>query len=122
MLDKEILDELREYILSEKSRLEKELGGLGTENPHTAGEFETKWEGLGENEEDNAVEVAQYESNLGVERELEARLNEMRAALARLDAGNYGVCANCGQDINPARLKVKPEAVYCIECSEKLQR
>ncbi|MDP2656030.1 MAG: TraR/DksA C4-type zinc finger protein [bacterium] len=122
MLEKALFEELQAFILAEKHRLEGELGLLGEGNPHVTGGFDTKWEDLGENEEDNATEVAQYESNLGVERELESRLKEMKAALARLEDGTYGACASCGQDINPARLKVKPEAIYCIECSEKLQR
>ncbi len=122
MLDKATIEEMRAYILGEKDRLESELGSFAKENPQAEGGFESKWENLGNSEEDNAVEVAEYINTIGVERELEARLGEMRQALERVDNGTYGVCANCGQDIPPARLKIKPEAIYCIPCSEKLQR
>lgn len=43
-------------------------------------------------------------------------------ALARMDAGTYGVCANCGQRIPVARLRVRPFAEYCVPCAEKLGR
>lgn len=43
-------------------------------------------------------------------------------ALARMDAGTYGVCANCGRRIPVARLRVRPFAEYCVPCAEKLGR
>lgn len=39
------------------------------------------------------------------------------AALDRVDAGTYGVCARCGGQIATARLDAKPAAVTCIECA-----
>lgn len=45
-------------------------------------------------------------------------LREVRAALARLEAGSYGICERCGEDIAPARLAVLPEAVHCVRCAE----
>ena len=37
------------------------------------------------------------------------------AALARVDAGTYGVCAECGEEIDPRRLKILPSADKCTE-------
>jgi DnaK suppressor protein len=45
-------------------------------------------------------------------------LRDVRAALARLQAGLYGVCESCGEDIAPARLQVLPETVLCVKCAE----
>lgn len=42
---------------------------------------------------------------------------EVRAALARLDAGTYGRCERCGQDIAPERLEARPIARLCIRCA-----
>ena len=39
------------------------------------------------------------------------------AALARLGAGDYGDCMNCGGDIAPARLEFDPAAAVCIACA-----
>lgn len=44
---------------------------------------------------------------------------EVEAALARLDAGTYGVCVDCGQPIPDARLEVRPEAARCVQDQEK---
>ncbi len=44
---------------------------------------------------------------------------QVEAALARLDAGTYGACVDCGQPIPDARLEVRPEAARCIADQEK---
>jgi RNA polymerase-binding transcription factor DksA len=38
------------------------------------------------------------------------------AALARIEAGKYGICANCGKKIAQARLEARPESILCIDC------
>jgi DnaK suppressor protein len=44
------------------------------------------------------------------------------AALARIQAGTYGECTDCGVDILEARLNVAPEAPRCINCQEKVEK
>jgi len=38
-------------------------------------------------------------------------------ALARVDAGTYGICVRCGQPIPAARLEVRPTATMCVPCA-----
>lgn len=70
----------------------------------------------------DAVEQAQERENdqvvdaIGVE--TAQSLREVQAALARLEAGGYGICERCGEEIAPARLAVLPEAVLCVRCAE----
>ncbi|MEU4013973.1 TraR/DksA C4-type zinc finger protein [Microbacterium sp. NPDC028030] len=49
-------------------------------------------------------------------------LRQVDEALARMDAGTYGICANCGRPIPVGRLEVRPFAEYCVACAEKLGR
>ncbi|MEV8250061.1 TraR/DksA C4-type zinc finger protein [Microbacterium sp. NPDC076768] len=51
-----------------------------------------------------------------------SELHQVDEALARVDAGTYGLCANCGQPIPPGRLEVRPFAEHCVACAEKLGR
>jgi DnaK suppressor protein len=44
------------------------------------------------------------------------------AALARVDAGEYGVCRDCDQDIDPRRLAALPYALLCTECAQRNER
>jgi len=39
------------------------------------------------------------------------------AALARLEAGRYGLCNRCGQPIGDDRLAARPAALTCIRCA-----
>jgi DnaK suppressor protein len=48
-----------------------------------------------------------------------ANLRDVEAALARMDAGTYGVCVRCGNAIAPERLEALPWAALCIECKQK---
>ena len=50
------------------------------------------------------------------------RVNQLSAALRRLDDGHYGICERCGERIEPARLAALPEATTCRECQEILER
>ena len=46
----------------------------------------------------------------------QAHVAEIDAALARVDAGSYGLCEACGKPIPEARLEVVPEATLCVSC------
>ncbi len=46
-------------------------------------------------------------------------LGEIESALARMEEGEYGVCANCGVAIPQARLKALPWARVCVNCAER---
>jgi DnaK suppressor protein len=45
------------------------------------------------------------------------RLDEVEAALARRDAGHYGICETCGRPIGAERLAARPAARTCIDCA-----
>ena len=44
-------------------------------------------------------------------------VRDIQAALARIAAGTYGVCSECGEDIGSARLQAVPEATLCVDCA-----
>jgi DnaK suppressor protein len=45
------------------------------------------------------------------------RLADVEAALARRDAGTYGICESCGRPIAAERLAARPSARTCIDCA-----
>jgi DnaK suppressor protein len=47
------------------------------------------------------------------ERKLIVKINE---ALARIEAGTFGICEMCGEDISEERLKARPVTTLCIDC------
>jgi DnaK suppressor protein len=50
-------------------------------------------------------------------RQVRRHVTEVDAALARVDAGTYGVCERCGTAIGEARLDALPAARTCIACA-----
>ena len=50
-------------------------------------------------------------------RQARDHLAEIDAAVARLEAGTYGVCERCGQPIAAGRLEARPTARLCIGCA-----
>jgi RNA polymerase-binding transcription factor DksA len=44
-------------------------------------------------------------------------LSDIDDALAKIDAGTYGTCEQCGQPIGDARLEAMPAARLCIKCA-----
>ncbi|WEV77269.1 TraR/DksA C4-type zinc finger protein [Janibacter cremeus] len=50
-------------------------------------------------------------------RQARRHLEEIDAALERLDRGAYGTCEQCGRSIATARLEARPTARECIECA-----
>jgi DnaK suppressor protein len=45
-------------------------------------------------------------------------LQNVRAALGRIEEGSFGVCLNCKKDIVPRRLAAVPSTTFCIVCQE----
>ena len=114
-LEKNVLEELKNNLLSEKKKLEEDL--LRFAKPKDApGDFETKIENIGTDEDENATEVEEYTDNLALESSLEKQLKDVLGALDRMEKGNYGICDNCNTEIDIERLRAYPAAINCIKC------
>lgn len=44
------------------------------------------------------------------------------SALERIDDGDYGVCAECGEEISIKRLEIQPDTLWCVDCKERMER
>lgn len=62
-----------------------------------------------EREDDELLE------NLGLNDQAEIRMID--AALGRIEAGTYGICAKCGSEVSPARLDILPATPFCKSCA-----
>ncbi len=50
-------------------------------------------------------------------RQRQAELEEIEAALQRIEQGRYGSCQACGGPVGLQRLRAIPEARFCLGCS-----
>ena len=46
-----------------------------------------------------------------------ARISMIKAALQRIEEGDYGICEDCGEDIPAGRLDIDPTVTACVGCA-----
>jgi DnaK suppressor protein len=56
------------------------------------------------------------ERDLALSAQAMAAVEDIDKALAKIDAGTYGICERCGQPIPKERLKALPYAALCVAC------
>ena len=52
-----------------------------------------------------------------IARETKISIFQLKAALQRLEADTYGLCASCGEEISAGRLDAIPETAHCVNCA-----
>jgi DnaK suppressor protein len=101
------LADIRASLEEERDKLVRQLSDLG-EGPEGSLAFDQNFADSSQ----VTAERAEVEALVG---SLKESLDDVEHALAKFEAGTYGVCETCGQPIPPARLEAKPAARYCIE-------
>lgn len=108
-------DHFRTRLTEEKATLEAELSTVGRKNPSNPGDWEAVPEetGMEADPNDQADQMEEFGNNNAILTDLEARLESVNAAIARLDAGTYGTCVVSGEEIEEDRLEADPAAPTC---------
>ena len=97
-----------------RSRLTERLAVLTAQIGRIEGELGRP---LDDDFAEQAVDREGDEALNAVESAALAEIDLTRKAIARLDAGSYGICTGCGEMIAPARLAALPIAAECISCA-----
>lgn len=112
------IEYFKKKLEEEKELLERELKGVGRVNPDNPNDWEPTPADLNipaSDKNDMGDAIEEYEERTAVEVELENRLNEVEAALGRIEKNEYGVCRVCGKEIEKERLEANPAAQTCKE-------
>ena len=72
---------------------------------------------LSADSEERATDLENQEALEAIEDSEMHEIRQIREALKRISEGTYGVCTECGADIDPKRLKALPTATRCIACA-----
>ncbi len=72
---------------------------------------------LSADSEERATDLENQEALEAIENSEMHEIYQIREALKRISEGTYGICAQCGADIDPKRLKALPTATRCISCA-----
>ena len=120
-MKKELVKTAQALLSAEKERLETEISKISHKNTGFIEEgFDENAKAMGEKEDENASEVAQYSDNLSLEDELEKALRDVESALKQIEKGEYGICKYCHLPIDERRLLARPTSSSCIQCKKTL--
>jgi DnaK suppressor protein len=76
----------------------------------------------GDDEADTSSKLFEREHELALTNNTRELLEQTEHALARIEAGTYGVCESCGKPIGKARLQAFPRATLCVACKQRQER
>jgi DnaK suppressor protein len=93
-MEKDILGDLQERIKSSNVDEQRDIGDMF----------------------DDADIEQSREFNLLLSSRERQKLQQIKAALKRMDAKEYGLCEDCGEEIPVGRLKAMPFATMCVKC------
>ena len=99
--------EIRADLEGERDDLSRRLDEL-TADGATAPDFD-------ENFADSAQVAAEQGENLSLAAALRDQLEDVEGALQRIEAGTYGTCQECGEQISEVRLEAMPATPFCID-------
>ncbi len=114
------LDYFKQKLEEEKKQLEIQLSELGKRNPANPEDWETMPAEAGMDvriteQSELADTFEEFENRSAIGAHLEEKLQKVRAALALIEKGAYGVCGVCGEKIDEKRLEANPAAATCIK-------
>lgn len=106
------LEQMRDDLQAELDRLQEEGANVDQDESY----------GVKNHPAEDASEMFLRERNLAVSGDLRTELDDVGRALARIEAGSYGTCEECGELIDPERLEARPAAIYCIRHQRERER
>jgi len=98
----------RALLQIEQDQLRAELRELGFDDGRTGLEYDANFA-------DTSQVTAERGEAEALAGKLKETLEEVAAAIIRLDEGTYGRCEVCGVALNTARLEAMPATRYCID-------
>ena len=111
-MEQEQLDSFRIVLVS----LREELEQLNIDSSDATDTVALDQSKVGRLSRMDAMQAQQMAQETARRRQLQ--LQKIDNALRRIDAGDYGYCFKCGDEINVARLNIDPASTRCIGCMD----
>jgi DnaK suppressor protein len=113
------LKQVRSELESEAASLRADLDKAASDMAERLGDSVRD---AGDDSADAGTKAFEREHELALTQNAQDLLDQGERALARIDAGTYGVCESCGKPIGKARLLAFPRATLCVECKQREER
>lgn len=110
------VDPRRELLEQERARTLQRLAGLTSD--HESVVAASKDTNADDEHDPEGATIAFERSQIAaLAAQARGQLDEIDEALRRVEAGTYGVCERCGEQIPTERLEARPTARRCVSCA-----
>lgn len=107
----------KELLLSQKETIEDELSSISVKDPNNPANWDAARLDVNDDEPsdrtETASEITEFEENTSITSNLEVQLAEINESLSLIEAGTYGLCKVCNNQIETDRLDANPSAKTC---------
>ncbi|MEU6997750.1 TraR/DksA C4-type zinc finger protein [Nonomuraea sp. NPDC046570] len=114
---KEELAEVRDRLAQEINELNADI--LKHESEIASGDVT---QGAGDDQADAGAKTYEREREIALTLNSRDLVAQNERAIARIDAGTYGVCESCHKPIGKERLQAFPRATLCVTCKQREER
>ena len=111
------LAEVRERLATEITELNQEIAKAETEIASS-----DVTDGAGDDQADAGAKTYEREREIALTLNARDLVAQNERALARIEAGTYGVCESCHKPIGKERLQAFPRATLCVACKQREER
>jgi len=108
-----------------RERLEEELRGIHAQREGITEAVQETPDTWGENDQESAdvgSSTFEREKELAISESLQDLEEKIARAIAKIDAGTYGLCERCGKPIEKARIRALPYASLCLADKQAEER
>ncbi|MGI6343623.1 MAG: TraR/DksA C4-type zinc finger protein [Bacillota bacterium] len=120
-MKRDVLEHFRQELVARRQASEATLADLETELREAQGESFQELSTYDNHTADIATETWERGKDLALRENQRLLLEEIDAALQRIEDGTYGWCVDCGQPIARERLEAVPHASRCVHCQEEIE-
>ncbi|MEV7007678.1 TraR/DksA C4-type zinc finger protein [Streptosporangium sp. NPDC051022] len=111
------LAEVRGRLAVEIDELNREIAKAETEIASS-----DVTDGAGDDQADAGARTYEREREIALTLNSRDLVAQNERAIARIDAGTYGVCESCHKPIGKERLQAFPRATLCVACKQREER
>lgn len=110
-MDLERLWTIQKTLTAMHDRLHDQLSQSETDSVQALSSYDNHPADLG-------TDTFERELDVGLTVGIQRRLDGVSRAMQKIRENTYGTCDRCGETIDPTRLSVRPESLYCLPCQE----
>jgi len=106
-------EELYDVLVGLRTTYQSKLAQLESDNA-----LDISGTGYTNHQADDATMVYDQTIDVSTFNAVKTRLRQIEEAVTKHEAGRYGICENCGREIDIARLEAIPYTPFCLRCAE----